>query len=231
MKLLVIIPAYNEEESIVGTVEELRSVCPQYDFVVVNDGSHDGTVRLCREHGYPVLDCVTNLGLTSAVQAGMKYAWRKGYDAAVQFDADGQHRPEYLPTMLEQIEQGVDIVIGSRFVTEKKPVTARMLGSSLISAAIRLTCCQTIKDPTSGLRMYSRRIIRQFATELNIGPEPDTIAYFLKCGASVKEVQVEMRERMAGKSYLTMINSMKYMLQLGLSIIVVQPFRRKQNLS
>lgn len=106
MKLLVIIPAYNEEENVLATVMELRRVCPEYDYLVVNDGSVDRTAAICREHGLHMLDLPVNLGLSGAVQAGMKYAYRHGYDAAVQFDADGQHRPEYLPLMLETMETG-----------------------------------------------------------------------------------------------------------------------------
>lgn len=106
MKLLVIIPAYNEEACILQTVAELRRVCPEYDYLVVNDGSLDRTAEVCRRNGLHLLDLPVNLGLSGAVQAGMKYAYRHGYDAAVQFDADGQHCPEYLPVMLQTLETG-----------------------------------------------------------------------------------------------------------------------------
>lgn len=227
MKLLVIIPAFNEEASILNTVAELTRICPQFDYLVVNDGSSDNTAGLCRQHRIPLLDLPCNLGLAGAVQAGMKYAYRHGYDAAVQFDADGQHRAEYLPAMLETLEKGHDIVIGSRFVTEKKPHTMRMLGSDLISFAIRLTTRKAVCDPTSGMRMYNRRMIRLFALNINLDPEPDTIAYLIKSGADVMEFQVQMKERMAGESYLNPIRSAKYMLQMGVSIILIQSFRRK----
>ena len=230
MKLLVIIPAFNEEESILSTVENLTAVCPQYDYIVVNDGSSDNTSKLCREWNIPLLDLPSNLGLAGAVQAGMKYAYRHGYDAAVQFDADGQHCPEYLPAMMEKLSEGHDVVIGSRFVTVKKPHTMRMLGSDLISFAIRLTTGKAICDPTSGMRMFNRRMIRQFALHINLDPEPDTIAYLMKCGANIVEVQVQMRERMAGESYLNPIRSAKYMLQMGVSIVLIQSFRRKLKL-
>lgn len=229
MRLLVIIPAYNEEESILSTVSNLREVCPQFDYLVVNDGSADNTAEICRKNGVNLLDLPVNLGLSGAVQAGMKYAWRQGYDAAVQFDADGQHCPEYLVPMLEQLEQGNDIVIGSRFVTEKKPRTMRMFGSALIAFAIRLTTGIWLGDPTSGMRMYNRSMIKMFAKHINIEPEPDTIAYLIGSGAKVKEVQVEMRERMAGESYLNPIRSAAYMLQMGVSIMLFQKFRRKLN--
>ncbi|MEE0111263.1 MAG: glycosyltransferase family 2 protein [Oscillospiraceae bacterium] len=230
MRLLVIIPAYNEEESILTTVTNLRSVCPKYDYLVVNDGSADRTAAVCRENHLRLLDLPVNLGLSGAFQAGMKYAYQHGYDAAVQFDADGQHCPEYLSAMLEKLGEGYDIVIGSRFVEKKKPRSMRMLGSSLIAFAIRLTTGRWLGDPTSGMRMYNRRMIRQFATQLNIEPEPDTIAYLIQSGAKVAEVQVEMKERMAGQSYLSPIRSACYMVQMGISIILFQKFRRKMAL-
>lgn len=226
MKLLVIIPAYNEEDSILTTVANLRRVCPQYDYLVVNDGSLDRTAAVCRENNLHLLDLPVNLGLSGAVQAGMKYAYRHGYDAAVQFDADGQHCPEYLPGMLEKLQEGYDIVIGSRFVEKKKPRSLRMFGSALIAFAIRLTTGCWLGDPTSGMRMYSHRVIRLFASQLNIEPEPDTIAYLIQSGAKTVEVQVEMKERMAGQSYLSPIKSAAYMLQMGVSIILIQKFRR-----
>lgn len=226
MKLLVIIPAYNEEESILKTVNDLKTACPQYDYLVVNDGSADRTAAVCVENGLRLLNLPVNLGLSGAVQAGMKYAYRHGYDAAVQFDADGQHRPEFLPDMVEELERGHDIVIGSRFVTKKKPRSMRMFGSALIAFAIRISTGHWLGDPTSGMRMYNRDMIRLFATQLNIGPEPDTIAYLLQCGAKVSEVQVDMQERMAGESYLNPIRSAAYMLEQGVSIVLFQKFRQ-----
>lgn len=226
MKLLVIIPAYNEEESILKTVQALRKTCPQYDYLVVNDGSSDRTASVCKENGLRMLNLPVNLGLSGAVQAGMKYAYRHGYDAAVQFDADGQHCPEYLPDMVERLEAGNDIVIGSRFVSKKKPRSMRMMGSALIAFAIRITTGEWLGDPTSGMRMYNKAMVRLFATQLNISPEPDTIAYLIQCGARVSEVQVEMQERMAGESYLNPIRSAAYMLEQGVSIVLFQKFRR-----
>ena len=228
MKCLVIIPAYNEEENIVRVVENLKNNYPMYDYIVINDGSSDSTAKICRKNGYELVDLPVNLGLAGAFQTGLKYAYRKGYDYAIQFDADGQHRPEFIAPMLDKIQEGYDIVIGSRFVTEKKPHSLRMLGSNLISTAMKLTTGRRVKDPTSGMRMFNKKMIAEFALNMNYGPEPDTVSYLLKQGATIAEVQVEMDERIAGESYLNLTRSMMYMLRMLLSILLIQNFRKRR---
>ena len=227
--LLIVIPAYNEEENIERVVDNLIRNYPEFDYVVVNDGSKDRTAQICREKGYNLLDLPVNLGLAGGFQAGLKYAWRNGYDYAIQFDGDGQHRPEFIQAMKEKMAEGYDIVIGSRFVSEKKPKTMRMLGSNLISGAIRLTTGVKVKDPTSGMRMFSRKMIEEFALSLNYGPEPDTVSYLLRQGARVAEVQVKMDERIAGVSYLNPVNAAKYMSKMLFSILIIQNFRKREN--
>lgn len=225
-RLLVIIPAYNEEESISSTVDELTSTLPGVDYVVVNDGSKDGTERICLEHGYNYVSLPVNSGLTVGFQTGMKYALRNGYDYALQFDADGQHRPEYISKMLDlAVAEDVDIVIGSRFVNKCKEVSARMLGSRIITVAIKLTTGKRVADPTSGMRMFNRRMIERFANDDSLNPEPESISYLMKKGAKVREVQVEMRERQAGESYLNIPKSIAYMARACISILFVQWFR------
>ena len=226
-RLLIVIPAYNEEENIVRVVDDLTCRFPQYDYVVVNDGSRDKTAALCRAHGYRLIDLPVNLGLAGAFQTGLRYAADNGYDCAMQLDADGQHRPEYIPAMLEELADGADIVIGSRFLTVKKPKTLRMVGSYIISWSIRLTTGRAICDPTSGMRLFNRAMVEEFAQNLNYGPEPDTISYLIKNGAAVKEVQVEMGERIAGHSYLTMMKSVQYMVKMAISILLIQWFRKR----
>lgn len=226
-KLLIVIPAYNEEGSIERVVDDLIQNYPQYDYVVVNDGSRDRTAAICRSRGYRLIDLPVNLGLAGAFQTGLRYAAEHGYDCAMQLDADGQHLPRYIAPMLEKLEAGADIVIGSRFITVLKPRTLRMVGSYLISWAIRLTTGQPICDPTSGMRMFNRRLLEEFAQNLNYGPEPDTISYLIKNGAVVKEVQVEMAERTAGESYLNFARSVQYMVKMGLSILLIQWFRKR----
>ena len=218
---------YNEEENIERVVDGLIRNFPQYDYIVVNDGSKDKTAAVCRARGYRLIDLPVNLGLAGAFQTGLRYAAENDYDCAMQLDADGQHRPEYIEPMLEALEQGADIVIGSRFLTVKKPKTLRMLGSYIISWSIRLTTGRAICDPTSGMRMFNRAMVEEFAQNLNYGPEPDTISYLIKNGAKVKEVQVTMAERTAGQSYLNFWNSVQYMVKMSISILLIQWFRKR----
>ena len=226
MRTLAIIPAYNEEASIEATVEELKAVAPEVDYVVINDGSRDGTARICRERGYNLISLPVNLGLTCGFATGMKYALAHGYDCAIQFDADGQHMPQYIAPMVERMEQtGADIVIGSRFVTKKKDSSTRMVGSRLLVGLIKLTTGTRVADPTSGMRLFNRSMIEVFATKADFGPEPDAIAYLIRHGAKVSEVQVEMRDRSAGESYLSPIRSIKYMARVCVSILLLQWFR------
>ncbi|MEG2393861.1 MAG: glycosyltransferase family 2 protein [Ruthenibacterium sp.] len=228
MKPLIIIPAYNEQESLPRVVDALLRDYPQYDCVVVNDGSRDNTARICRERGCPLLDLPVNLGLAGAVQTGLKYAYAHGYTRALQLDADGQHRTEYIAPLLAAMDKtGADIVVGSRFLTVKKPKTLRMVGSYLISWAMRLTTGVKICDPTSGMRLYGPRMISEFATDANYTPEPDTISYLLKNGARVTEVQVKMDERIAGQTYLNFSRSAAYMIRMGMSILIIQWFRKR----
>lgn len=228
MKCLLIIPAYNEQDSIVRVIENLKNNFPQYDYVIINDGSADSTPEICRAKGYELIDLPVNLGLAGAFQTGLKYAYQKGYDYAIQFDADGQHLPQYIAPMLEKMQEGYDIVIGSRFVNEKKPKSLRMLGSNMISLAMRITTGRKVNDPTSGMRMFNKKMIEEFALNMNYGPEPDTVSYLLKQGATIAEVQVQMEERIAGASYLTMGRSMMYMMRMLISILLIQNFRKRQ---
>lgn len=222
------IPAYNEELNIERVVNNLIENYPQYDYVVINDGSKDDTAKICREKGFHLIDLPINLGLSGAVQAGMRYAWQNGYDAAIQIDGDGQHRPEFIEKLAEELDKdNAQIVIGSRFVTQKKPHSLRMLGSNVISAFIKLSTGFRLNDPTSGMRMFNRDIIKEFALNINYGPEPDTISYLIKKGVRVKEVQVQMDERVAGESYLNITRSMKYMILMSFSILFIQGFRKR----
>ena len=128
---------------------------------------------------------------------------------------------------ISEIEKGYDIVIGSRFVEKKKPFSARMMGSRMISLAIKITTGKRINDPTSGMRLYDRKCMREYAQEVNYGPEPDTISYLIKNGAKISEIQVDMEERIAGTSYLNFAKSISYMFRMLMSIMVIQLFRKR----
>ena len=227
MRLLMIIPAYNEEDNIVKVVNTIREQYPEYDYVVINDGSKDHTSRRCHRNEFEIIDLPTNIGLAGAFQTGLKYAYDRGYDCVLQFDADGQHKPEYIASMLEKLSEGYDIVIGSRFVTKRKEKSLRMIGARILTLAIKITTGKRISDPTSGMRMFNRSMIKEFAVNVNYGPEPDTISYLLKNGASIAEVQVEMDERQSGNSYLNLSRSAMYMFRMLVSILFIQNFRKR----
>lgn len=223
MKLLIIIPAYNEAESLRGVIECLRSTCPQYDYIIVNDGSTDETKELCEKNGYNVINHTVNKGLAEAVRTGMKYAIENGYDSALQFDADGQHLPEYIDSMVNCMkESGCDIVIGSRFLNSKMPFRLRTLGGKIIFHAVRHAANAELSDPTSGMRLFSADIMSLFIENKHFTPEPDTLAFLIRMGADIREVKVTMEDRMAGQSYLTPINATKYMFKMIKSILYSQ---------
>ena len=226
MKTLVVIPAYNEALNIEKTVSDIENNAPEVDYVVINDGSKDNTLEVIRNNHYNHIDGFCNLGLFGAVQTGFKLALEENYDVVIQFDGDGQHSAKYIAAMVNEIENGSDIVIGSRFVTEKKPFTARMLGSRLISFAIKVITGKMITDPTSGFRAYNKACIKDYATDMNNPPEPDTLVYMLRKKRKIKEVQVQMQDRDFGESYLNLGNTIKYMSRMLISIFLIQPFRK-----
>ncbi len=231
MRLLVVIPAYNEEASLSDTILELKEKAPGVDYVVVNDGSGDRTAEICRDAGFPLLDLPTNLGLTGAFQTGVRHALEQGYDAVMQLDADGQHDPAFILPMMEKMErENLDLVLGSRFLEAKRPHSLRMAGNALIEAAIRFTTGKKITDPTCGMRLYGRRVMAHMAFAPTARPEPDTLAFLIRSGARVGEVSVSIRERQAGESYLSLGRSFRYMAQMGLNIFILQWVMKKEKL-
>ena len=229
MKVLIIIPAYNEACNIERVIDNLINNYPEYDYIIVNDGSSDDTSKICMERGYNLLDLPVNVGLSGAIRSGMRYADYYDYDYAIQLDGDGQHDPMYIKPMLECMQRiGCDIVIGSRFVDEKKPNSMRMAGSNLISGLIFLTTGKRINDVTSGMRLFNKDMIKQFGIDMHCSPEPDTLAYLLNKGVLIEEVQVNMHERIAGTSYLNFWNSLWYMTKMIFSILLFQWVRRRK---
>ena len=226
MRVLAVIPAYNEEECLADTVRELTATCPDVDYLVVNDGSADRTPQICDSLQLNHVDMPVNCGLASGVRAGMKYALRHGYDAAVQYDADGQHVPTHINTMRQKMEEtGCDIVLGSRYLAGEKAQGLRNLGSKIIAGLIRLTTHVTVTDPTCGMRMYNRRMIEIFANGFDIEPEPDTLALLIKNGATTQEVPISVRERQGGESYLKPLRAARYMLRTCSSLVLFLWFR------
>lgn len=223
MKVLIIVPAYNEDESLQRVVKHLIDTCPKYDYVIVDDGSSDRTKEICEQNGFNAIHLPVNQGLTGAIQTGMQYALENGYDMALQFDADGQHLPEYIESMVQCMEEtDCDIVIASRFYNTRMPLRMRTVGGKIISGAIKWTTGKYLTDPTSGMRLYKKNIMRMFTEISFLSPEPDTMAYLVRMGADVQEVQVRMEDRSAGKSYLTPVNAAKYMVRILSSILFLQ---------
>ena len=226
---MIIIPAYNEAENIERVVDNLIENYSQYDYVIINDGSTDDTRKICARRGYNLLDLPINVGLSGAIKSGMRYANYYGYDYVLQLDGDGQHDPMYIKDLQTCMEQtGADIVIGSRFKTERKPLNSRMIGSQLITTAIFLTTKgKYIGDVTSGMRLFNKKMIKRFGYDMHYSPEPDTLAYLLNCGVKIEEVQVQMHERIAGVSYLNFKNSIWYMMKMMFSIFLFQWVRKR----
>lgn len=222
-RVLVIIPAYNEESNILDTVLAVKKA--GYDYVVVNDGSRDATLKICRDNDLNVLDLPQNLGIGGAVQAGHKYAQRNGYDVDIQVDGDGQHDPSYISLLVDRVENGCDLAIGSRFLEKTEGFQStlmRRLGINWLSFIIKLFTGSRITDPTSGFRACGRRAINLFSQSYPIDyPEPESIAFALRQGCKVNEVSVEMRERQGGVSSIGFLASVYYMIKVTLAIAIV----------
>lgn len=227
MKVLIVIPAYNEALNLEKVVKDIKENT-NYDYIIINDCSKDNTEELCKKNKFNYISLPINYGLASAIQVGMKYAMNKDYDAVVQFDGDGQHEAKYIKNLIDEISNSTDIAIGSRFVEKKKNHSIRMLGSRIISFCIKITTGQTIKDPTSGMRAFNKECIKELIVNMNLPPEPDTLVYMMKNGMKIKEVQVEMKDREQGESYFNAWKSIEYMVNVCISIIFVHAFRRKK---
>ena len=223
-KVLLIIPAYNEEESLRSLIEEIKTVCPYVDYLVVNDCSSDDTERLLEELGANYITLPCNMGIGGAVQSGYRYAAQNGYDIAIQIDGDGQHDVRFVKDMVKLIEdKQADVVIGSRFIDKEsfQSSQARRIGIRILSVLIRLMCGAKVKDVTSGFRAVNRRFIELFAENYpDDYPEPEVIVTAKLYGAVIKELPVVMRERTTGKSSINLKRSIYYMIKVSLAIII-----------
>ena len=223
-KVLLIIPAYNEEESLRSLIEEIKTVCSGMDYLVVNDCSSDDTERLLEELGANYISLPCNMGIGGAVQSGYRYAAQNGYDIAIQIDGDGQHDVRFVKDMVKLIEdKQADVVIGSRFIDKEgfQSSQARRIGIRILSVLIRLMCGAKVKDVTSGFRAVNRRFIELFAENYpDDYPEPEVIVTAKLYGAVIKELPVVMRERTTGKSSINLKRSIYYMIKVSLAIII-----------
>ncbi len=226
MKKLVIIPAFNEEGNLEKTILDIKENAPAFDYVIINDCSTDGTLAMCRRHGFSYLNLPVNLGIGGAVQTGYRYAYYHGYDIAVQFDGDGQHSASYLPEMAERLEEtGSDMVIGSRFITKEgfQSSSLRRLGIRYFTFLIRLLTGKKITDPTSGMRMINRKLMEKFTEEYPKDyPEPESVVTVLSEKHRVTEMPVIMNEREEGSSSISLGNGVYYMVKVSFAMVIAR---------
>ena len=227
MKVLLIIPAYNEEASILYTIETVRHFnrqnSLQLDYIVINDGSKDRTERILNDNDIPHITHPHNRGIGRAVQTGYRYAALHGYDIAIQYDGDGQHDARFIMDLIEPIVDGeADLVIGSRYIKGGKYYTnggLRRVGGRFISLLLYLFCYRAIQDPTSGFRAASADVVKHFARHYrNPYPEPASLADLIWEGFRIKEVPVAMRKRYGGRSSIRNWRTLYYMYYTTVSI-------------
>lgn len=231
-KIILIIPAYNEEECILDTYSRIMEYNKKnntsYDVIVINDCSKDNTQNICEKHNIPHINLIHNLGIGGAVQTGYKFAYLNGYDIAVQFDGDGQHDVSYVQDIvLPIINNESDFVIGSRFIDKKssdfKSSLARRIGIKLISFSMKIVTGKKVLDTTSGFRAVNREIIKDFSISYPVEyPEPITTTELLKKEYKLKEVAVSMNEREGGESSIKAWKTAYYMINVVLTILVIK---------
>ena len=234
--VLIIIPAYNEEKSILNVVSNIKKVKTNnylIDYIIINDGSSDNTKKVCLDNMLNFIDLPCNLGIGGAVQTGYKYAYYKNYDIAIQIDGDNQHNPSYITNLCDEINNGYDLVIGSRFVenlSKFKSSFLRRVGINFLSNLIKICTGVKIYDVTSGFRACNKDIIEYFANNYPIDyPEPDSLVQVLKQNKKVKEIPVEMNERKTGKSSIRGLKSIYYMIKVSFAIIISNITTKKGN--
>jgi glycosyltransferase involved in cell wall biosynthesis len=229
--VLIIIPAYQEEDNILRVLEDIRVYLPGTDILVINDGSTDRTSTRARQAGVNVIDLPFNLGIGAAMQTGFRYAAAHRYTAAIQIDADYQHPAEEAPRLVKTLEdEKADLVIGSRFMapTGYRGSWLRRLGNLIFQGANALIVGQRIVDNTSGFRAYSERAISILAQNyLGEYPEPESISYLDAQDCRLVEIPVKMRTRTAGFSSITPIKSIYYMVRVLISILSFKKRRRR----
>lgn len=226
MKKIIVIPAYNEEGNLEKTVRDIRENAPDFDYVIVNDCSTDNTLGMCLEKGFSYLNLPVNLGIGGAVQTGYRYAYYHGYDLAVQFDGDGQHSAKFLAQMAKVLEETEsDMVIGSRFIEKEgfQSSGLRRIGIRYFSLLIKLLTGKTVTDPTSGMRMINRKLLKKFTNEYPKDyPEPESVVTVLSEKHKVTEIPVVMNEREEGISSISLRNSVYYMIKVSFAVVIAR---------
>lgn len=222
MKIIAIVPAYNEAGNIELLIDQLREV--EIDVIVINDKSTDGTLTVLKKMKVNYIDLPCNLGIGGAVQTGYSYAVEKGYDIAIQVDGDGQHDPKYINELIEPIiNNQADMIIGSRYINKQgfQSTLIRRLGIRYFSILIKLLTGTRITDPTSGFRACNFKIMEYFSIYYPIDyPEPESITALLRQGYRIKEIPVEMLERRSGLSSINFLKSIYYMVKVTLAILI-----------
>ncbi len=226
-RLLVVVPAFNEEQALGGLLAELRAL-PALDgiaieTVVVDDGSRDRTQAIAREGGARVLRLCGNLGIGGAVQSGLRLAHRERFDFAVQLDGDGQHPPGELPRLLAPVlaDASLDLVVGTRYRDKRnfRSTFFRRVGSGWLRLVLRAVARLRVSDPTSGFRLYGPRALALFDETYPYDyPEPESLAIARRAGLRVDEVAVAMRDRQGGQSSIAFFHSLYYMLKVTVAV-------------
>lgn len=223
-KVLIIIPCYNEEDNIERVVGNIINNYPQYDYLIVNDCSKDHTEEICKENHYNYVSLCTNLGIGGGVQTGYQYAVRNDYDVAIQIDGDGQHNPDYIEKLVQELfENHMDMVIGSRFIENQgfQSSFSRRFGIKIINGTIALCCGAKVTDATSGFRVCGKEMTRFFAQNYAQDyPEPEAIVSAVLNGYKVGEMPVVMNERVGGESSINGLKSMYYMLKVITALLL-----------
>ncbi len=224
-KILIIIPAYNEEGNIVKTIDEFLSLQYPFTILVVNYGSKDQTAYEAKKLGVQVISLPFNLGIGGAVQTGFKYAYQHHFDVAVQVDGDGQHKADFLKKIMDPVLQDeVDMAIGSRFIppyTGYQSSFIRRIGINFFAILISWLTDSKVTDPTSGFRVFNRKLIKVFAEYYPSDfPEPEAIVIARRYDARIKEVPVEMRQRICGNSSIRYLKTLYYMIKVTFAILL-----------
>jgi glycosyltransferase involved in cell wall biosynthesis len=221
VRTLVILLAHDEEAAIAGSIDEVRRELPGTDVLVVDDGSDDRTAELARTAGARVVRHSFNLGVAAAESTGLRFALAHGYDTALRMDGDGQHDATSARALLDAVEAGAELVVGTRYgeVKTYRPSAGRRTGSRILDLLVSRLCGRRFTDPCSGFRAFGGRALPFFAEHFPFDyPEPESLVWACRRGFRVQELPVRMRPRVAGQSSLTPLGSAYYMVKVSLAL-------------